>query len=118
MNYDPLSEVVDEPLVVSEVTLQQLSSFRAADKFLELPGVAPADERKRLSVILNALLDRLIAGISENSTKLWVMKQFQLALSTVSMEDTEVRDQFGTHLEMVMDILHIENSDGLLGFYL
>lgn len=118
MNYDPLSEVIDEPLVVSEVTLQQLSSFRAADKFLELPGVAPTEERKRLSSILNALLDRLIAGVSENSTKLWVMKQFQLALNAVSTEDTEGRDHFGRNLEIVMDILHIETSDGLLGFYL
>lgn len=118
MNYDPLSEIVDEPLIVSEITLQQLSSLRAADKFLGLPGADPADERKRLSAILNTLLDRLIAEISENPTKLWVMKQFQLALGAVSMEDTEGRDQFGTHLEAVMDILHIENSDGLLGFYL
>lgn len=118
MNHDPLSEIVDEPLTVSQEMLQQLSSFRAAEKFLELPGIAPSEERERLSSILNVLLDQLIAGVSENPTKLWVMRQFQPALNAVSNEDTEGRDHFGRNIELVMDILHIESSDGLLGFYL
>jgi hypothetical protein len=46
------------------------------------------------------------------------MRQFQPSLEAVRMEDTEGRDHFGTHIERVMDILHIESSDGLLGFYL
>lgn len=118
MTYDPLSDVVDEPLSISPETVHQLNAFRASEKFADLPGTDTAEEQARLSEIFNELLDRLIAGILENPSKLWVMRQFQPSLDAVRMEDTEGRDHFGIHLEQVMDILHIESSDGLLGFYL
>lgn len=51
-------------------------------------------------------------------SKLWVMRQFQPSLDAVGMKDTKARDHFGIHLQRVMDILHIESSEGLLSFYL
>jgi hypothetical protein len=118
MSYDPLSEVVDEPLSISTQSIEQFSMLRASEKFTDLPGMNVEEEQARLSQVLNDLLDNLIAEVVANSSKLWVMRQFQLSLETVEMEDTEGREQFGTYLEQVMDILHIESSDGLLGFYL
>lgn len=118
MNHDPLSQVINKPLLVSAQALQQLVVFRASTKFTELPGVDTAVEQARLSQVLNELLDRLIVGIIANPNKLWVMSQFQTALEAVQMEDTESREHFGVHLEQVMDILHIESSDGLLSSYL
>lgn len=118
MTYDPLSGVIDKPLSISAKTILQIETFRATEKFTGLPGINTEEEQARLSRVFNALLDRLIAGISSNQSKLWVMSQFRPALEAVQMEDTEARDHFGIHLERLMDILRIESSDGLLGFYL
>jgi len=118
MSYDPLSAVIDESLIISDDTLDQLQAFRMAVKFTDLPGVNTSEEQDRLSLVFNGLLDRLINGISANPNKLWVMEQFQTALESIHMEDTEGRESFGGHLEKVMDILNIESSDGLLMFYL
>ena len=118
MTYDPLSEVIDEPLSISPETILKLEILRESKKFSELPGTDTAEEQARLSHVFNALLDRLIAGLSTNPNKLWVMSQFQSSLEAVQMEDTEGRDHFGIHLERLMDILGIESTDGLLGFYL
>jgi hypothetical protein len=118
MSYDPLSEVTDEPISVSAQDVQELKRLRESEKFTNLPGTDVAEEQTRLSQVFNELLDRLIAGTLENPSKLWVLGQFQSALEAVQMEDTEGREHFGEHLEQIMDILHIESSDGLLGFYL
>ncbi len=118
MSYDPLSEVIDEPLVISAQSMQQLTILRASAKFDDLHGTDIAEEQLRLSQFFNELLNRLLAEVCANPHKLWVMSQFQLILEAVQMEDTEGRECFGTQLEKVMDILNSESSDGLLGFYL
>ena len=118
MSYDPLSEVVDEPLLISEQSVQELIVLRESEHFPLLPGIDTAEEKTRLSLVLNRLIDRLIAGVIANPSKLWVLSQFQKSLETVQAEDTEGREHFGGHLEQIMDILHIERSDGLLSFYL
>lgn len=118
MNYDPLSEVVNEPISVSFQDVQKLQSLRNCEKFTKLPGMDIAAEQSRLSQILNELLENLMVGILENPNKLWVLSRFKTALELVQTEDTEGREHFGEYLEEIMDILHIESSDGLLGFYL
>lgn len=118
MSDEPLSDVIDEPLSVSPQTVQQLVALRESEHFSTLPGLDTVDEKARLSRVLNELLDQLIHGVRANPSKLWVMSQFQTALEAVQMEDTEAREHFGGHLEEIMDILQIESSDGLLGFYL
>jgi Domain of unknown function (DUF4844) len=118
MSYDPLSEIEDHPISVSDEMLLKLTVFRAAEKFLSLPGENTDTERARLASHLNTLIDSLSEGISANSNKLWVMTQFQDALKKVEQEDTEAREHFGSALETVMDVLGVESSDGLLSFYL
>ena len=118
MSYDPLSKVVDERLPVSEQSVQELIALRASEHFPLLPGIDTAEDKAHLSVVLDGLLDRLVAGVLANPSKLWVLSQFQPSLYAVQVEDTEARDHFGGHLEQIMDVLHIESSDGLLSFYL
>lgn len=118
MNYDPLSEVVDEPIEVDESTVMKLHILKAVEKFGSLPGENTAEEKKRLSTILNDLLLRLTGGVQANPTKLWVLAEFQRSLALVENEDTEAREHFGTELESIMDVLGIESSDGLLAAYL
>jgi hypothetical protein len=118
MDYDPLSEVIDEALVIDADALEELQAFRQAEKLDDLPGTDTADEKTRLSKVLNDLADRLLAGVGEHPSKLWVLTEFQTSLKLVEEEDAEGRDHFGMELENIMDILGIESSDGLLAAYL
>lgn len=118
MDYDPLSEIVDEPLTVDDVVIQQLTAFRDQPHLTHLPGVNPTPEREHLTKVLVGLVDTLLSGVYSNPSKLWVMTQFQHYLVSVEEEDTEGREHFGMEVEEIMDILGIESSDGLLSFYL
>lgn len=118
MTYDPLSDVIDEPLSIDSSVMDALREFRNADKLVYLPGVSVEAERNRLSALLNTLTDELIDGVSKSPSKLWVLTCFQRQLEKVQQEDTEAREHFGTELETLMDILSIDSSDGLLSFYL
>lgn len=118
MTHDPLSDVIDEPLSIDQAVLAALKQFRERPKLPYLPGNDTDIERARLSTLLDDLADQLTRGIEANPSKLWGMKQFQLALARIEMEDTEGREHFGRELEDLMDILGIESSDGLLNHYL
>lgn len=118
MTYDPLSEVVDAALAIDGTVVQRLRTFRRAPKLMNLPGVSVTEERGRLEQVLNDLVDRLLNGIAENPTKLWVLTQFQSSLESVEDEDTEGREHFGMEPESIMEILDIESSGGVLTYYL
>ncbi|GJI94839.1 hypothetical protein RugamoR57_15570 [Duganella caerulea] len=118
MIYDPLAEVIDAPIEFDDTTVTKLHILRVVEKFDSLPGENTADEKARLSAVLNDLLVRLIEGVQANPSKLWVLTEFQRSLKLVENEDTEAREHFGTELETVMDVLGIESSDGLLAAYL
>jgi len=99
--------------------MDALFAFRVREpKLPMLPGVDVAEERARLSSILNDLADRLIQGVKAHPAKRWVMTEFQRSLELVEHEDTEGREHFGMELEEMMDILGIDSSDGLLARYL
>lgn len=118
MAHDPVADVEDAPLFIVPRVLNGLRAFRAAPRLAHLPGVDTTEERARLGVLLNALVDRLLDGVAAHPTKFWVMKQFQKTLVAVADEDTEAREHVGLALEELMDILGIESADGLLSFYL
>lgn len=118
MAYDPLSKIKDRELSITKAQINQMVEFRNTKKFTELPGYETKEEQERLSKVFNRLLDVLISGVEANSTKLWVMKQFQVALKQVELEDSEGREDFGEHLVQLMNILEIKSSNGLLNFYL
>lgn len=118
MDYDPLSEVIDEPLSIDSSILEELKAFRDAEKLHHLPGIDTAQEKSCLSNVLNDLLERLVDGVGTHPSKLWVLTEFQKALVLVEGEDTEGREHFGIEMENIMDILGIDSSDGLLTAYL
>lgn len=118
MTYDPLSEVIDEPLGITAAVIANLTAFRKQSKLVGLPGINPGAEQKRMSALLDDLTDALLLGLESNPTKLWVLTEFQRALVPVQAEDTEVREHFGMEIERIMDIVGVESSDGLLSFYL
>ena len=118
MNFDPIANIIDEPLAVTPSVLSALAEFRKASKLDDLPGTDTTAEKARLTELVHNLTDSLVAGVANHPSKLWVMQQFQAALIRLEDRDTEARDHFGIELERLMDILKIESSNGLLSFYL
>ncbi|XLP05585.1 DUF4844 domain-containing protein [Alteromonas marina] len=117
MEYSPLLEVQDQTLVITQSTLSELKCFKGSELFAELPGSVP-NEKQLLTKMLDSILDTLINGLLQNPSKLWVMETFLPELEIMEMQDTEAKEHFGDHLEIIMDILNIESSDGLLSYYL
>ncbi|MGM9485896.1 DUF4844 domain-containing protein [Ideonella sp. YS5] len=116
-SYDPIGEVKDEPLLGVSAAVPQLVEYREQPKLVRLPGQVPG-EHERLTAVVNQLTDELLKGVQANPSKLWVMRQFQRALETISGEDSEGKEHVGYELQRIMKILHIAKSDGLLTFYL
>ena len=117
MEYSPLLEVQDQTLVITQSTLSELKSFKDSELFAELPG-SVTNEKQLLTKLLDSILDTLINGLLQNTSKLWVMETFLPVLEIMQMQDTEAKEHFGDHLEIIMDLLNIESSDGLLSYYL
>nr|WP_052171039.1 DUF4844 domain-containing protein [Massilia sp. JS1662] len=103
MAEDPFHRVRDAPLFVVPRTLDALRAFRDG------PGL---DEN------LARVADRLLAGVAAHPTKFWVLKQFQPALEDARDAPAETRERVGAGLSQLMDILGIDDSDGLLAYYL
>jgi hypothetical protein len=118
MARDPMAEVKDAPLFIVPRVLEGLRAFREGPKLADLPGVNPSPERERLAVVLDDLATRLLAGVEGHPTKFWVLKQFQESLEIVQKEDTEAREHFGAELERLMDVVCIDDSDGVVAYYL
>ncbi len=115
---DPFEFVRDAPLFIVPRTIEQLRAFCDGPKLADLPGPNPSPERERLAVALDDLATRLLAGIEAHPTKFWVLKQFQQSLETMQKEDAGTREHVGTELERLMDIVGIDDSDGLVAYYL
>jgi Domain of unknown function (DUF4844) len=110
---------VNSRLSVNAETIAKLQALRDESKFHEdvarfYPGAIGEAKRGSLQAHLNALLDRLIAGLPSSPTKEYVLREFRSTLPLFELEDSEDRDCFLAYLEQVMDIVGLESSDGLL----
>jgi hypothetical protein len=106
-------------LSITDATLADLRELRLQPKFHEdwavfYPGAPDEVIRARCESRVNELLDRLIAGVSKNPSKDYVLEQFRATLPLFDSEDSEERDRVALYLEGIMDIVGIESSDGLL----
>ena len=110
---------MSQTLSINEATLQRLRHLRAEPKFHEdvptlYPG-APNDEvRSRCERQLNALIDRLTAGLPTHAVKQYVLGEFRTTLTAFESEDSEECDRLLHYMEEIMDITGIASSDGLL----
>lgn len=95
--HDPLAQVVDAPLFIVPRVLDGLRAYRPQ-------SALPA---------LDALAERLLAGVAAHPTRFWVLKQFQQTLDTADSD--ALRAQLAVELERLMDILGIDSSNGILG---
>jgi hypothetical protein len=103
MAEDPFHRVRDAPLFIVPRTLNALRTFRNG------PG---------LDADLARVADGLIAGVATHPTKFWVLTQFHPVGVVARVPPAATRDRAPAGLRQFMDILGIEDSDGLPAFYL
>ncbi|MFO1394797.1 MAG: DUF4844 domain-containing protein [Steroidobacteraceae bacterium] len=113
-----LTSVIGFPLRISDDTVARLLQIKRLEKFTDLPGPEANEERRRCSVTVDELIDRLVEGIVQNPRKSWVLEQFVPTLRAACAEDTEARERFGPYFEQIMNVFGIESSDGMLTYYL
>lgn len=102
----------DEPLIITTSTILQLQTLRQESKFTDLPGENIQAERTRNESNLNELLDRLMAGLSANPSKRWVIFQMNSTVENMYLEDTEARERFIDYLVRINHILGIQSTNG------
>lgn len=118
MDFDPLSLVEDAPIQVNEAVLAELRRLVGEDHVTLLPGLDTAAEKLEANQAIDALLEQLLDGLGEHPSKRWMLGCFQSMLTRLEHDDTEYREHVGMALERIMDVVHVESSDGLLSFYL
>jgi hypothetical protein len=108
--------MADQALRLTGETIGELQSLRAQVKFApEALYRAPTDAVRQTSAThIDALLDRLLVGLAQSPTKLFVLGEFKSTLTEFEVADSEEQDRACMYLERIMDILGIEGSDGLL----
>lgn len=99
-------------LHVDSHTIAALESLRKEPKFLDLPGAPAAQERLRLEPLIDALVDRLLAGIEANPTDTWVFEQMTPTVEAFYLEDTEARERCVDYLARIFKVLGIQSDRG------
>ena len=107
----------DMQLEVNESSLQKLRALRAEAKFTDLPGLPAQEERRRMEPLFNALLERIIQGISSNPRKSWLIKAMEPTVQEFYLEDTEVREKCVDYLERILGIFGIKSTNGAFEEY-
>lgn len=121
LNFWSLDHMDDHSINVTAEIVQAVSTLRAEAKFHahDLYSGAPSEDiRVSAERAVNAMLDRLLVGLRASPRKSFVLSEFMEMLKSFESEDTEEREQACGYCERVMDILHIESSDGLLNRWL
>lgn len=106
-------------LSINEPIMQRLRDLRAEPKFHEdmqtlYPGASNEEVHSRCVHKVNALIDRLIAGLPAHAAKQYVLEEFRTTLTAFESEDSEECDRLLRYMEQVMDITGIVSSDGVL----
>jgi len=113
------AESVSQPILISDTTFNELRDLRETSKFHEnsasfYPGAPNETTRSRCEVALNALIERLIAGLQTHPSKQYVLQQFRITLASFQNEDSEEKDRLLLYLEQIMEIAGVLSSDGML----
>jgi hypothetical protein len=111
----------DQSLILTPEVSKRLSALRFQSKFGEeefYPGAPTEEIRRNAERTVNAMLDRVAAGLAHSPRKSYVLSEFLEMLKAFEHGDTEEREQACTYCERVMEILGIESSDGALNAWL
>jgi hypothetical protein len=115
--------MADQTLHVTPAMLDNLNSLKTELTFGPDPrtmytGVSDPAEREAGRLVFAHLVEVLVRDVSKHPSKDFVLQQFETALSSVPVTDTEDRERAGIYCEKIMDVLNIESSDGVLNRWL
>jgi hypothetical protein len=101
----------------------KLERLRAEPKFQAdaigfYTGVHDACQRARAEAVINELIQTIENRLSKTPTKQFILAEFITALNTLDLTDTEDREQACRYIELIMDCLGLDSSDGLLNKWL
>jgi len=108
----------EQSLDVTPIVMAQLRSLRSEPKLTDLPGAPAAAERQMMEPIINETLDRLIKGLPQHPSKLWVMAQLEPFVAQYHLTDTELRERCSVYVERILAIVGITSTDGAFYKYL
>lgn len=108
----------EQSLDVTPIVMAQLRSLRSEPKLTDLPGAPAAAERQMMEPIINETLDRLINGLPQHPSKLWVMAQLEPFVAQYHLTDTELRERCSGYVERILSIVGITSTDGAFYKYL
>lgn len=108
-------------LTITKETIEALGQFRDERKFVPVflyPGAPDEVTRVVCEDAINNIIERLSLELPNNPDKEVVVTVFKRHLEQFNNLDTEEREQAAGYCEAIMDILGIENSDGVLNNWL
>jgi hypothetical protein len=108
----------EQSLDVSPTVMAQLRSLRSEPKLTDLPGDPAASERQVMEPIINETLDRLINGLPQHPSKLWVLAQLEPFVAQYHLTDTELRERCSVYVERILSVVGITSTDGAFYKYL
>jgi len=113
----------DAMLKLPPDAVAKLERLRAEPKFQAdasgfYTGVHDAYQRARAEAVINGLIHSIENGLSKTPTKQFVLAEFGAALNTLDLTDTEDREQACCYIELIMDCVGLDSSDGLLNKWL
>lgn len=120
-DYDPICQVVDRKIDVTETMIAELQKFYDSPSYEEdeeFVGCLSEDERKFIRQLANSLTTRMIDAFPSNPSKLWVIQTLSQAIPYVQWEDSVVRDQFSAIVSRIMQIVGIRSSNGYFAYCL
>lgn len=100
----------EQALRAGPEVLARLAQLRDEPKFIPA-GVVRPDERIRMEPIINDMLDRLIAGLSQNPRKTWALEEIRKTVASFYREDTEIRERCVSYVLRTLTILGIDDTN-------
>ena len=108
-------------ITITPELLDRLRAFRAQPKFgpdeSRFPGYVgylPESGRSDAETELNAVINDLVEGLSDQPTAAFVLNRFAKGLLWFADSDTEDRERCCDYLVEIMDTIGMESSAGLL----
>jgi hypothetical protein len=106
-------------LIISDNTLVQLHKLRNTPKFHQddatfYPGPPSEDVRLEAQDILDSFINTIINNIKANPRKSYFINELKIMLMKCNYFDSEEKDRICNYIEQIMNILGIENSEGII----
>ena len=112
----------DNDLKISTVQIEQLKQLRSELKFHEdpktfYPGAANEASRVSLETAVNRTIDLIIPAINQNPKKSSILGIFKPVLLSLSLLDSEDKDQLLSYFSRILQTVGVQSSNELFNVW-